>query len=726
MKNGVLYNFIIVFGVLLFGHVWAYSQSMISIDDSQEEDCFSYEILNSTSNEYEIKVNIHRLIQEDEIINGVSYKKLSLGDNVSLQSIGQPALPVIHQELLIPGDSSYHATISNIEWTTVNTNGFIYPYQRPLLEEEVVDSLSFDSSIYYESSLFNPQKVFWGEEKCWKGARNVPLLICPFMYNPQANLLWVMREFVVNVTFTTNETGMNLDSEMVVLLSEKDKQIFSNASIIENLSLGDNGTDSIDEQYDYLIIIGQQYSDIFDSPELQKFRKWKAFKGLKTKVVSTEVTGTTNECIKNYINNEYLQRGIKYVLLVGDVNSIPIKTNDIGKGDYWYGCLDGEFDQQAEVPVGRFPISNIQEFINIVEKTISYENTYKDYMDQVLLIANKENAPNKYQQCLEQVRTSDYIIPIEFITAYGALPQYGGNSATNSLINNYTNSGVNIINYRGHGNNQSWKQWNSEMENYSMTEISHLSDSINPIYFSIACSTGNIQQPCFLKTFICSSNGGAAFLGATLPTYTLPNHSFNRYLFSNLLSNGYYRIGDLNVISHINNLSENNTAAYVNALSYICGGDPSLEIWTGNPQSFQQIRIDEVGDSLRIITEEEDYYISIVSELGELVDVVESSGHNVFFDKPENNGYIVINKHDYIPYVIQYDTQTSYIQNTTFSNGTYYYDNSPLSVGYDVTNTISFGNVIVNPKVKLQINNHTQTIIKNGFEVKKGAELIIK
>ena len=90
-----------------------------------------------------------------------------------------------------------------------------------------------------------------------------------------------------------------------------------------------------------------------------------------------------------------------------------------------------------------------------------------------------------------------------------------------------------------------------------------------------------------------------------------------------------------------------------------------------------------------------------------------------------NSFEIAIDKHNYIPYIVHVDTDNLYIQNKTFTENEYYVG-TPMSIGYDVTSTQSYGNVIVDAGAKIIINKGSGVIIKNGFECKQGAEFIVK
>lgn len=66
-----------------------------------------------------------------------------------------------------------------------------------------------------------------------------------------------------------------------------------------------------------------------------------------------------------------------------------------------------------------------------------------------------------------------------------------------------------------------------------------------------------------------------------------------------------------------------------------------------------------------------------------------------------------------------------YVQNRTI-NKDEIVSGDIVNVGYDVTSSIAYGNVLINSGASLRINSTTETIIKNGFECQLGATLIIE
>lgn len=704
----------------------SYSKKRIALDNNLSK-CFTVQTIESNSDNYIINVQFHGFYDTVSTISDIEYHRISIDSCYTLSNIGEPALPVLTKSIALPKGCTYVVELANEKWAEFPM-GYIYPFQKPLLETEKEPSFTINKSIY-ESDIYISQTLHWTDKHYWRGIENINLALCPFKYYPAQQKLSALKECTIKVRFISN----NVENRKAPNTLGNELKLYDNENLfsqeIKNMSASkDNST------YD-LLIISCNNTGILNSQALKDFCLWKSLKGIKTKLVSTASTGTTCTEIKNFISQEY-QHGIKYVLFIGDDDDIPlydmpsITYSGITKSDYWYGCMDGSSDVVADIAIGRFSTKNLSELTNIVNKIKKYESTYNPYYNKVLLMANKEEAPNKYQGCLETIRNATYQNPMTFTTAYGAPTSAGGNNSTNADVINHVNSGLNILNYRGHGNENSWTYWNESGEYFYGSNVENFSTPYNFIVFSIACYTGNIRNnTCMLEKFMNSSKGSVAFLGATEASYTISNHTFNQYLFKQLLNEKIYNFGLLNIASHIKNLEYTNysSTSKDNAFCYLCGGDPSLEIWTSNPQTFQGITITTTSNGTLINTKNVNgCCISIVSEEGELLNNIEMSGNNYTIPTLPTNCYIAINKHDYIPYIYHKMSDDIYIQNVTFNQDATYNNQGTVYIGYDVTNDKEHGNVIIKNGKTLKITNASEVIIKNGFECEKGATFIVE
>lgn len=703
----------------------AYSQTKwVSLENNPKATAPTMTILTSDRTMYQVKVNIHGYY--DEIVNeeSTNYHKISLGTGFTTTEIGQPAMPTIPQLIALPTNRLCTSSISEDKWVDV-TIGRIHPYQKPLLETEQSAKFVVNESVYNQD-LYKTFLINRSDTSIWRDIRNIAFSICPFKYFPQTNKLSVLTEFVFTVRFSPQSDMPNSR------IKQKNLSIFDNNFLVSNDVLSTDNT-----SYDYLIIVGDN-SDLLGSQALKNFCKWKAIKGYKTKIVSIATTGASCSSIKKFIESEYnVNKSLSYVLFIGDDDRIPMynkrsfQTSDILKSDYWYGCMDGDSDFQADIVVGRFSTNVVDELENMVNKTIVYESTDNQYAQYAQLIANKEYAPGKYQRCCEDIRTANYNTPITFIKTYGASTSNGGTNATNADIISRINEGVNIVNYRGHGDWDQWWNWNSQNQSFYNNDADLLRNTTYPVIFGIACTTADIRNhTCLLETFMKSKYGSAAYLGATVPSYTEANHTFDKILFKELLNNNIVNVGNLNLNAHIKNISERGDfTSKDNAFCYICGNDPALEIWTQRPQTFKNVTVSNQNDGIYInVDGVSDYMVSVVSKEGELRYKKTSMSNTITLSDYNTEDLIYLSKHNYIPFKIEIQNSnpnTIYIQNRVF-NGSEIINGDKIEVGYDVTSSIPYGNVIINNGANLRLNSTSETIIKNGFECQKGATFIVE
>lgn len=703
------------------------------IDDSGSMKCITITTLESNENVFKARITIHGYHDNAIDIDGNIYHQLSFDDPATFSYVGEPALPIISHYIALPKGENFEVNIVEEKWSEMILIGQVMPYQRSVLETEEEPPFEKDN-IIYNKEVYPNDMVYIGDLQKWRGINNRILNICPIKYMPKEGKLSILKEFVLEILF--DKTAKNNP------IQSSNMHLFLNQI---NTTAGERIEEEIRtsaEYYDYLIIAGN-IPGVLDCQALEDFRKWKAFKGYKTKLVSTNTIGTSASQIKQYIINEST-KGIKYVLFIGDSDKIPLyyyentALHATAKSDYWYGCLDGPNDLYADVFIGRFSTNNLSELTNMVNKAISYEKNPRNYGNKVLLVAHSEGAPGKYQQCSELIRTGNYSESALFSKEYGAPYYQQGNYATNDSVVSKINEGTNIINYRGHGDFNQWQTWNWYGQSFYDTQISSLNNLTNDIYFCVACLNGDIyDQTCFMETFIRSNYGAAGMLAATESTYTSVNDSYNQFLFSKLLNDKIYNIGDLNWAAHMATIAtttptndEQEIAKY-NTFCYLCGGDPSLEIITNNTSEFDCV-LSFVEEDFIIYTDNTGKYkVSLVNEDGTLSSVLYTTGSYCVLPTPTNNCYISLNKHNFVPRSFYINATDNIIQNKVFNNtniDNYYINtnNLGINVGYDVTNSMPHGNVTIESGNKLVINMSNNVSIKNGFECKLGGELVIK
>ena len=717
------------------------SQTWVSFDNTYSiEQPPLIEVLSSDAMQYKFRITIYGYNKDIVFENNTPYSKISIADWRNLNNVGEPALPTLTQFIGLPANHECSISISDTEWISLPTEK-IYPSQEAREESDTTAiEFAINDSIYnslnYTTNLYNI-----GEKACIGGMYGVPLFVTPFKYYPSTNVLEIMKSFTVTVDFSQSPV---FDGTLSIKNKNLLKGIVANYNIellnTYNIAFADSLNTN---NYDYLIITADKYKE---TDVLKEFCAWKKIKGHNCKVVScSEIGGNKSKLIKACIKDWY-DKGVEYVLFVGNHEDIPCKMWHYQKGtrpnkhsDYWYVCLDSDYF--ADLAIGRFCANDTIELSNMVSKTINYENlTPEDtWVTKNLLVSHKENAPGKYQGCSEEIRTVQYNDMPCFTTAYGAPDSLDGDNATNDMVVSYINEGFGVVNYRGHGKIESWeKGWCNDSNPFDITYVKKFKNTKTPIVLSISCNTGDIPdlkyRNCLLHDFVKDKYGAVAFLGSTRPIITSAAHTLNRYLYIMLYENNIYKFGYLNncaqianIINYVNEEDSITNAAISNAIPYICGGDPSLEIWTDTISKFSDVDISYENDAININTRAtEGYTVTLFSQTdSSYFRKIVVDGSSAIIENLPSSFVLSLNKHNYMPLVYNISNGDIYIQNENYALVRSITGNN-IYIGSDVANSRPVGNVTVKSGAELNINAKGKTIIKNGFIIEKGARVFIK
>ena len=108
-----------------------------------------------------------------------------------------------------------------------------------------------------------------------------------------------------------------------------------------------------------------------------------------------------------------------------------------------------------------------------------------------------------------------------------------------------------------------------------------------PIVFNIACLNHYLLVDCLGEAFMNKYPGGAvASLGATNPSYTIPNHDYDKELFRQFTLYGEYRIGWMSNAAATHIIDIHGDMGIDNAQMFLWLGDPATEVWTNIPDTL--------------------------------------------------------------------------------------------------------------------------------------------
>ncbi len=307
---------------------------------------------------------------------------------------GKPILPVLRKTFLIP----FGSKIKNITCRVSEIHSIILPKgnieisrgARWFGTDDIMDVQSNDVPTYPEN---------WYSYRIGAGIKD----------GQHVNILTV-ELYPVRYVYSNDTLEFVNEIELTLTYTESKMETFRETS-----------------NYDLMIIAPSNFV-----PALERLAKYKDSRGIKTEIVSLEeiyskYSGYDEaEKIKKAIKNEVENNGIRYVLLVGSIDKLPIRkthfirkwenqyhnltlltdlyysdiydadgkfcswdSNGNGKyGEMFYGVEgeDDEIDLYPDVYLGRLACKNVLEVNVVVNKIIQYESRTGNWFKRLLVI----------------------------------------------------------------------------------------------------------------------------------------------------------------------------------------------------------------------------------------------------------------------------------------------------------------------------------------------------
>jgi len=463
-------------------------------------------ITNNKTNDLKIKTE-SIAISEPVIKDEGQYASVSLKEATSfLLDSGEPMLPILTKVFTFP----FGTKISSVDVSFSETNELVLlkevnPATEPTPVDTKVANEPIKDPVVYESTVLYPARNY----SCTAGAgldgkEHVIYLAVqcyPVRYSPAKNIIYYSENAEIQVTYEEPVTP----------------RVFS-------------------DQYDLVIISPSEFST-----ELQPLITHKISMGVitilkTTEEIYSEYSGRDNaEKIKYFIKDAIETLGINYVLLIGSIDKLPIRTtwfhlreyqyywNETIITDLYYADIydkNGEFcswdsngnglygeiyegcpgtndtiDYYPDINIGRLPCDNNAEVKTVVNKIIHYETeTYgKSWFKNIILVGGDTfpgsdgNEGEEQNQITEKIM-SDFT-PIQLWTSDGTF--------TARSLNQAINNGAGFMDYSGHGFEIGVATHPPNSNEWVPYHTNHLLGATNgyklPIIFFDACLTAKLD-----------------------------------------------------------------------------------------------------------------------------------------------------------------------------------------------------------------------------------------
>lgn len=578
-----------------------------------------------------------------QIQNIGNYQTIQFCDTKLAGNLGEPILPYHTVSLLLPpGEIAESIEICGNQKEILSKKFEIYPrqYSHPISNGRSGDFIKH-TAIYNSKNLY-PAKLH-GEltTQFMNGYSFALCTFTPVEYLPASKEVSFFKNVTVKIHTKTapnqNEILRNLNSSENIL--SKVKFIAQNPEQIINYPRNQMRNDD----YELLIITPEQFQD-----EYEELIDLYLIRGIKTEIVATEyiyenIAGQdSQDKIRNYIIQEYQEHGIQYALLGGDVEFVPYRgfyctvqsssvyEDDNIPADLYYSGLDGnwnennnnlwaepgEADLLPEVAVARCTFSNQTELDNLLNKSISYQNSPVlgeldiPFLAGEHLWSNPETWGGDYLDLLigYQDENGYTTTGIPEDDNYETLYDRDVGSWSASELISAINSGKSFVHHVGHAGTQyALRMSNSDITNSNFAQANGVDHNFTCVYTHGCMCGGFDTNDCIGERMINIENFAPAFVGNSRYGWFNegqtegPSEHLHREFINALYTEHAPRIGMTHLLSKIA------TAPWVTAPGqweegalrwcfYDCNvlGDPAMAIWTAEPIELEATYEDSI------------------------------------------------------------------------------------------------------------------------------------
>ncbi len=513
---------------------------------------------------------------------------LPVADNAArLLLKGAPDLLQFSRSVMLADAGAVRLEILDVSFEEIQ-NVEIAPSAGNLMRNNLAMERS-EGSHYAQNTFYPATAASLSDPYIFRNARGAAVHVYPMQYNAASKVLRINRSIKVRVVSDVALSGVNERNPL-----RSTEPVWGDTELYERhfLNYADTRYETPAQWGKMLIISHAPFM-----ASMENFISWKRSTGMPVEIISYTDLGSET-AISNKIRDEYYTNGLRYVLLVGDIEQIPSPVKSGGKSDPSYGYIEGN-DAYAEVIIGRFSSETEQDVLTQVQRVLNYEQaTSGDHFAKVIGIASQEGPGDDNEIDYEHVRnmTEDllnytYTSAAEFYEgSQGGTDASGDPSAQD--VRNAVDAGAGLLLYTGHGSSESFGT-----SGFSNSTIGTLSNSgMLPIIWSVACVNGEFDNgTCFAEAWMRQTHNGEPAGAATVLMSSI-NQSWDPpmcaqdemvdVLSGQIEGNAVRTFGTISISGCMRMNDEYGSAGDEMTDTWHIFGDPSLLVRTQTPMSM--------------------------------------------------------------------------------------------------------------------------------------------
>ncbi len=470
--------------------------------------------------------------------------------NFVIPEVGAPMLPFESYNLMLPYGTSISDIVVELSDYTELEGDWDIPFNfTPVHTGMNITETSRNEAIYSSDEAYPAYDFQLASVQRLAGMDMAIVNVYPYKYMPVSGRLGYYRSVDIHIETEADASVREEQSRMICksesimervnILARNPQQVQSYPN--QNTPQLNRDLVDINDPYQYIIVCGADYVDLF-----QEYADWKGEHGVTAGVFSitdiySEYTGTTSGKLRAFITDAYetyasTNTPLEYVLLAGDDEIIPIRgvwghvneTDNSIPCDLYYGALDGSWnadgdqifgetndnvDLFAEVHVGRYPGDTMQDFENMIYKTIQYVDFPAASIDKCTLVGEQlDDVPTWGGDYKDEIGDNTQMLPSYYNVT--TLYERDGTFNTDDLTAHINDDQAGLMNHMGHCD-----------YNYAMGMtpgmIQNLSNTEYPFVYSQGCyalafdqaTSGDVE--CIGEHMLFDDHGWFAFVGNT-------------------------------------------------------------------------------------------------------------------------------------------------------------------------------------------------------------------
>ena len=480
------------------------------------------DLVAQSSGELSFRIILGELHAREVVTAAGPFTQLTLPGYQISRAVGEPALPLLNRLIAVPFGAAARV---EVEGTTTRLIDLAdHGLEAPLLPAQPSLPKNADPASWpfaydaesYSSAEVSRELVTVVPLGRLRGLDLARLQISPVVYYPLENRLRVTESITFRIVFDGADKAAGSD-----LLARTHSPFFLPLydRVANAKSVHDDYPDLVRDVVTMVVITPPEFT-----AQLAEFVDWKTARGFRVVVgiTGSPEVGSTAASIQSYIHALYNSGtpelpAPSFVLLVGDVEQIPVFTEESNPSDRPYCAVDG--DVIPDIYYGRFPAGNSSQLQAMLDKTLLYDQFAlpdPSYLGEVVMIAGMDGSHGAdWANGQINYGTDNYFDASHGITSHTYLyPSSGGHAA--DIVQDVSN-GVVYVNYTAHGSAFGWSN-----PQFLQADINGL-DNYGRYCLAVGncCSSASFDiGECFGETWLRAPDKGAiGYIGGSGLTY---------------------------------------------------------------------------------------------------------------------------------------------------------------------------------------------------------------